>query len=134
MCKIKLICKKDSEVISDNQVCISGKEFEILDKPYYVVKSEIDAQVDFIFHYIDTNEDRRIINNEYFRLTFGWATGRLYAFTIKSIEHVANELWENFNSDYIQKEVFNSDLAKNNLKIGYGVVKKIYFNKIEILE
>ncbi len=134
MCRIKLIRKKNSEIVSDEQVRISGKEFEILDKPYYVVQSEIDNQIDYIFHYIDTNEERHTVNNQYFELVFGLSTGRLYTFTVKSTEHIPNVLWENFNGNSIQVEELCSDLAKSNLKIGFNVVKNIYFNKIEVLK
>lgn len=134
MCRIKLICKKNSEIISDNQVRISGKEFEILDTPYYVVKSEEGNSVSFIFHYLDATEDKKEVQDDKFKLTFGISTGRLYTFIVKSNDHIANEFWESFKDNKMRMKIFNSTLAENNLRIGYNVVKKIYFQKFEIIE
>lgn len=132
MCKLNFICKKKGEILNDNQVHIQGIELGVLDCPYYIVKSEEETDVDFTFHYMDPNEDVRSISFDKLELKYGQCTGRLYTFKVKQQigEHVANEVWDDFKKNINNINV--SNIVETNLKIGYNIVKRLYFNKFKI--
>ena len=130
MCTIRYLRKiPDSGIIEDSMVKISGKEYEVLDKPYYVVRTDLSNNSEFLFHYIDNSESSKVISNDYFTITYGLLTGRLYKFivNIPINQHVPNEIWELYKKNDICATVFSSEIAKNNVIFGFGVIKKLYF-------
>lgn len=135
MCQLKLISKRDSEIENDRQVNLGGKEFNLLDKPYYVVESLEENQVSYTFHYMDKEEDQRESSNDYFSLVYGMLTGRIYTFIVKSPRknRIPNEKWESFRRNILQIG-FDTDLASSNLKLGFSVIQKLYFTKYHVVE
>ena len=71
MCKLKLISKRNSEIENDRQVKLGDKEFNLLDKPYYVVESFEEYRVIYTFHYMDKEEQQRETSDNYFSHTYG---------------------------------------------------------------
>lgn len=134
MCQIRYIKKTPTGVTSDCFVKISGKEYEILDKPYYVVRTDNESSIEFIFHYIDNNECNDDITSENLQLFYGKKTGRIYKFCITNINmHISNILWENFRKDKIEKLSIESEISKNNIIFSYNVIKKLYFDDYQII-
>lgn len=133
MCKIRLIKKTKGEISFDNQIHVSGQEFEIIDRPYYVVESEEDNITSFSFHYLDADEQKKKTEDGPFELFFGISTGRLYSLKIKTDTHIENIIWESLK-DKIRNIELTSTIAENNLKTGCNVVKNIYFNKFELID
>lgn len=133
MCKLKLISKRNSEIENDCQVKLGNKEFNLLDKPYYVVESFEENRVTYTFHYMDKEEQQREISDNYFSLIYGIFTGRIYTLIVKFSreKHVSNEKWENFHRNKLQIS-FNTDLAKSNLRLGFSVIKKLYFLQYKV--
>lgn len=128
MCKLKLISKRNSEIVNDRQVNLKGKEFNLLDKPYYVVESLEDNLVSYTFHYMDKEEEHQEASDDYFSLAYGKFTGRIYTFVVKSSRenHIPNKKWESFHRSILRID-FDTDLAKSNLKLGFSVIQKLYF-------
>lgn len=135
MCRLKLISKRNSAIVNDRQVKLGDKEFNLLDKPYYVVESSEENRVVYTFHYMDKGEEQRKVSDDYFALFYGVLTGRIYTLIVKSPQgsHVSNEHWETFRREILQTG-FDSDLAKSNLRLGFGVIKKLYFLQYEVVE
>lgn len=135
MCKLKLISKRNSEIKNDRQVKLGDKEFNLLDKPYYVVESFEEYRVIYTFHYMDKEEQQRETSDNYFSLTYGIFTGRIYTFIVKSSKekHISNENWETFRHNKLQND-FDTDLAKSNLRLGFSVIKRLYFTQYEVVE
>ena len=135
MCRLKLISKRNSAIVSDRQVKLGDKEFNLLDKPYYVVESSEENRVVYTFHYMDKGEQQRKVSDDYFALFYGVLTGRIYTLIVKSPQgsHVSNEHWETFRREILQTG-FDFDLAKSNLRLGFGVIKKLYFLQYEVVE
>lgn len=135
MCKLKLISKRNSEIENDCQVNLEGKEFNLLDKPYYVVESSDDNLVSYTFHYMDKDEEQRESSNDYFSLAYGILTGRIYAFIVKSSREsrIPNEKWALFYRTILQID-FETELAKSNFKLGFNVIKKLYFSQYQVIK
>ena len=135
MCRLKLISKRNSAIVNDRQVKLGDKEFNLLDKPYYVVESSEESRVVYTFHYMDKGEEQREVSDDYFALAYGVLTGRIYTLIVKSPQgsHVSNEQWETFRREILQTG-FDTDLAKSNLRLGFGVIKKLYFLQYEVVE
>lgn len=133
MCKLKLISKRNSEIKNDCQVKLGDKEFNLLDKPYYVVESFEENRVTYTFHYMDKEEQQRETSDNYFSLIYGIFTGRIYTLIVKYSreKHVSNEKWENFHRNKLQIS-FNTDLAKSNLRLGFSVIRKLYFLQYKV--
>lgn len=135
MCRLKLIRKKNLVIEDDHQIKLGEKEFNLLDKPYYVVESSEEWCVVYTFHYMDKTEDQREITDEHFQLIYGIFTGRIYSFVVKSRkeDHVPAEAWESFRKEKLLK-IFETNLAKSNLQLGFSVIKKLYWGDYTILE
>lgn len=133
MCKLKLISKRNSEIKNDCQVKLGDKEFNLLDKPYYVVESFEENRVTYTFHYMDKEEQQRETSDNYFSLIYGIFTGRIYTLIVKYSreKHVSNEKWEKFHRNKLQIS-FNTDLAKSNLRLGFSVIRKLYFLQYKV--
>lgn len=135
MCQLKLISKRNSEIENDRQVNLGGKEFNLLDKPYYVVESSENNLVSYTFHYMDKDEEQQESSNDYFSLAYGMLTGRIYTFIVKSSRErrISNEKWALFHRTICQID-FDTELAKSNLKLGFNVIKKLYFSQYQVIE
>lgn len=135
MCQLKLISKRNSEIENDRQVNLGGKEFNLLDKPYYVVESSEDNLVSYTFHYMDKEEEQRKSSNDYFSLAYGMFTGRIYTFIVKSSREsrIPNEKWALFHRTILRID-FDTELAKSNLKLGFNVIKKLYFSRYQVIK
>lgn len=137
MCTIRYLRKiPDSGIIDDSMVKISGKEYEVLDKPYYVVRTDLSNNSEFLFHYIDNSESSKVKSNDYFTITYGLLTGRIYKFVVNVpiTQHVPNEIWEAYKKNDISATVFSSEIAKNNVIFGFSVIKKLYFKEYTKVE
>lgn len=134
MCRLKLISKRNSAIVNDRQVKLGDKEFNLLDKPYYVVESSEENRVVYTFHYMDKGEEQREVFDDYLALAYGVLTGRIYTLIVKSLQgsHVSNVHWEAFRREILQIS-FDSDLAKSNLKLGFSVIKRLYFSQHEVV-
>lgn len=135
MCQLKLISKRNSEIENDRQVNLGGKEFNLLDKPYYVVESSENNLVSYTFHYMDKDEEQQESSNDYFSLAYGILTGRIYTFIVKSSRErrIPNEKWALFHRTILQID-FDTKLAKSNLKLGFNVIKKLYFSQYQVIK
>lgn len=135
MCQLKLISKRNSEIENDRQVNLGGKEFNLLDKPYYVVESSENNLVSYTFHYMDKDEEQQESSNDYFSLAYGILTGRIYTFIVKSSRErrIPNEKWALFHRTILQID-FDTELAKSNLKLGFNVIKKLYFSQYQVIK
>lgn len=133
MCKLKLISKRNSEIKNDCQVKLGDKEFNLLDKPYYVVESFEENRVTYTFHYMDKEEQLRETSDNHFSLIYGIFTGRIYTLIVRfsKEKHVSNEKWEDFRRNKLQIS-FNTDLAKSNLRLGFSVIRKLYFLQYKV--
>ena len=135
MCQLKLISKRNSEIENDRQVNLGGKEFNLLDKPYYVVESSENNLVSYTFHYMDKDEEQQESSNDYFSLAYGMLTGRIYTFIVKSSRErrIPNEKWALFHRTILQID-FDTELAKSNMKLGFNVIKKLYFSQYQVIK
>ena len=135
MCRLKLISKRNSAIVNDRQVKLGDKEFNLLDKPYYVVESSEESRVVYTFHYMDKGEEQREVSDDYFAISYGVLTGRIYTLIVKypGEVHVSNEHWEAFRREILQTG-FDTDLAKFNLRLGFGVIKKLYQEQYEVVD
>lgn len=135
MCQLKLISKRNSEIENDRQVNLGGKEFNLLDKPYYVVESSENNLVSYTFHYMDKDEEQQESSNDYFSLAYGILTGRIYTFIVKSSRErrIPNEKWALFHRTILQID-FDTELAKSNMKLGFNVIKKLYFSQYQVIK
>lgn len=135
MCQLKLISKRNSEIENDRQVNLGGKEFNLLDKPYYVVESSENNLVSYTFHYMDKDEEQQESSNDCFSLAYGMLTGRIYTFIVKSSRErrIPNEKWALFHRTIRQID-FDTELAKSNLKLGFNVIKKLYFSQYQVIK
>ena len=129
MCKIRYIIRKKEEILEDKIIEVVNKDFNLLDKPYYIVKHEFDTKEKFSFSYLDENEKDKVLNDEHFKLTFGIQTGRLKELEINNNTHIKNEYWEIFREHIL---ISTSETIQRNIIHGFDIIKKIYFKQFEL--
>ncbi len=133
MCKIRYIQREGDIVKKDCTIRMDNKEFDLVDKPYYIVKDENADSVSFMFHYLDVNEETTRVSENSFTLKYGTKTGRLLSLDIKrsAEEWVKLELWTSFG------KVLMTSIQRDNLRKvhdSFEIIQRLYFNKYEEVE
>ena len=132
MCKIRYIEKEGNKVSLDAIIKISGSDFDVLNKPYYVSRIKESEHETFLFRYQDEEKSQGVYcHDNRFEITYGCKTGRLYGLKIKCfLERISNRDWTN-----LEKEIGNANLLEKPcvevLLFGINIVLKIYQNQFQ---
>ena len=143
MCNIRYIVKEKEVVVTDCQIKIGNKEFDLLDKPYFVLRNNNTQSVVFSFHYYEVEEETKIISYNPFSIQFGFITGRLLKMELATDSEKPNEddnrikleQWSRFWNE-VEKELENSFQISivEKIKNSFDIVQKLYFNKYQVVE
>lgn len=132
MCKLKYIIRQDNAVLSDQEIIINHRDFDLLHRPYYLLKNLDIGLIKFSFHYLDFSEERLVLSNDFFSIKYGSITGRLYSLTIITRAEVENKIWDIFK-EYLKVNARLETFAHKRLLITFTIIKKIYFNNYKEL-
>lgn len=143
MCTIKYIERVDNQVVSDRFIKTSNKDFDLIDKPYYVIKDTNASSVIFTFHYLEAEEEVGAFNDNNFRLRYGMITGRLLDLSIVCNKtdnvfpnnKVKLEYWSCFENTF-ERDLRGglSDERILKIKHAFEIIIKLYFEKFSIVE
>lgn len=143
MCNIRYIVKEKEKIVSDCQIKIGNKEFDLLDKPYYVLRDNNTQSVVFSFHYYEVEEEIKTISHNSFSIQFGSITGRFLKMELAIDSEMPNEddnrikleQWSRFWNE-VEKKLENSyqSTIVERIKNSFDIVQKLYFNKYQIVE
>ena len=128
MCKIRYIHRVKGLVESDQNVKIENKEFDLVDKPYYIVRDDEENSSLYSFHYLDINESRKSVVANCFTIQYGVETGRLLSLTVRLPLNgrVKYEQWASFRKQLLGD--VNADISKKILE-SFDIVQRLYFEK-----
>jgi hypothetical protein len=133
MCKIRYIHRSDGLVKTDQIIKLENREFDIVDKPYYILRDDNAHLCVFTFYYLGVNENTGIKEDNIFCLKYGTETGRLDSLSVKvpENERVKLEFWTAFRKT-ISKNDSSEVLQK--LQESFEITQRIYFDKFDVVE
>ena len=132
MCKLRYIHRVEGLVKKDQDIKMANREFDLVDRPYYIIRDDDADSVKFTFHYLDVTEPEKKLSDGYFLLTYGEETGRLFSLSLRlEGQRIKQEDWARFrkristdNTFYLQKKLQNS----------YDIIQRIYFERYDEVE
>lgn len=133
MCKIRYIYREENQVINDQQIKVGSKDFDLLNRPYYLVREDKKGEIVYSLAYLKEDELDLKISENMFSLTYGKRTGRFKELVIKTDENerIKNECWENFQkffNENIDKSIDNEHISST-----FELIRKIYFEDYTII-
>lgn len=142
MCSIRFIEKNDGKVTSDCLVKIGNKEFDLLDKPYYILRENNENGTIFLIHYLFVDENEKTFVRDPFRLKYGLITGRMLKLILSRNSSVLTDeswvklemwdsLWSHFEDNLKLNEQFE---IIEKLKNAFEIIKRLYFGKYQTIE
>lgn len=113
MCKLQVIRRRDSEILSDStRECPELRRISITDIPYYLTINYLGDKIEYAFKYID-HPDSKLCSSDYFDMIYGETTGRVYSFIVKTYtERIENKLWVMFIKEVTEYSCVDKNLLE----------------------
>ena len=142
MCSIRYIEKNNGKVTSDCFVKIGNKEFDLLDKPYYILRENNENGTIFLIHYLIVEENEKTYIHDPFTLRYGLITGRMLKLILSTTSGVLTDeswvklemwdsLWSHFEDNLKQNDKFE---IIEKLKNAFEIIKRLYFGRYQAIE
>lgn len=132
MCQIKLLIKSENKVINEKVVEIPNKDFNISNKPYFLILSQYSGVNSYVFKYLDSEAFVSVSDDDsIFKIYIGQETGRIYTFNIFTIgnNRITNYQWENAIALIKKKLCFENEKSKT-FELGLYLIKHIYYSDL----
>ena len=127
MCELKYIERQGDTVIADRKIEIKHTNFDLLHRPYFLLKTIGSSSCTYSFYYLDAFEDVEYLSDSIFSLKYGKLTGRLYSIIVSTTNDVHNKLWEDFKEVIKQKIGLHAEKVDRVVK-SYILIRKIHYN------
>lgn len=134
MCKIRYIYREENQVLKDQQIKVRSKDFDLLNRPYYLVREDKIREIVYSIAYLKEDELDLKISENMFSLTYGKRTGRFKKLVIETTEneHIKNEYWERFRK--FLNENIDKSIDNEHISTAFEIIRKIYFNDYIVID